>query len=118
VVYSEPFDEKDKLTLRDDYAEILEQLNGDASRRRLPVWTPINARGLFAEPTILPATDILFDAWALTTIRDRMPGRRRRPYLHGLAEWSRPHQCRLRQEVQYVGAELIERQGDISAAAS
>ncbi len=27
------------------------------------------------KPTILPATDILFDAWAMTSIRDRMPGR-------------------------------------------
>ncbi len=39
------------------------------------------------EPTILPATDILFDAWALTTIKGKMPGRPEvAPYLHGIAD--------------------------------
>jgi len=38
-------------------------------------------------PTILPATDILFDSWALTTIRDKLPGRPAvGPYLHGIAD--------------------------------
>lgn len=38
------------------------------------------------EPTILPATDILFDVWALTTIKGKMPGRPPvAPYLHGVA---------------------------------
>jgi CRISPR-associated endonuclease/helicase Cas3 len=49
-------------------------------------------RAAFAPtPTILPVTDILFDAWALTTIRDQLPGRPKvEPYLHGLAEWQPP----------------------------
>ena len=42
-------------------------------------------------PTILPTSDILFDAWALTTIKDKLPGR---PpideYLHGISEWEPP----------------------------
>ncbi len=39
------------------------------------------------EPTILPATDILFDAWSLTSIRGKMPGRPPvEPYLHGIAD--------------------------------
>ncbi len=42
-------------------------------------------------PTILPTSDILFDAWALTTVRDRLPGRPHvEPYLHGIAEWQPP----------------------------
>lgn len=43
-------------------------------------------------PTLLPATDILFDAWALTTIRDKLPGRPPvEPYLHGLpTDWQPP----------------------------
>ncbi|MDY3557238.1 type I-U CRISPR-associated helicase/endonuclease Cas3 [Gemmata sp. JC717] len=42
-------------------------------------------------PTILPVSDILFDAWALTTIRAKLPGRPPvEPYLHGLAEWQPP----------------------------
>jgi CRISPR-associated endonuclease/helicase Cas3 len=53
-------------------------------------------------PTILPVTDILFDAWALTTIRDRLPGRPKvEPYLHGLAEWQPPEtQVAWREEVE------------------
>ncbi len=43
-------------------------------------------------PVLLPATDILFDAWALTTIRDKLPGRPPvEPYLHGLpTSWQPP----------------------------
>lgn len=42
-------------------------------------------------PTILPATDILFDAWALTSIAGDLPGRPIvEPYLHGVAEWEPP----------------------------
>ena len=53
-------------------------------------------------PTILPVTDILFDAWALTTIRDKLPGRPKvEPYLHGLAEWQPPEtQVAWREEVE------------------
>lgn len=41
-------------------------------------------------PTILPATDILFDSWSLTAIVE-MPGRPEvEPYLHGVAEWEPP----------------------------
>jgi CRISPR-associated endonuclease/helicase Cas3 len=42
-------------------------------------------------PTILPASDILFDSWALTTIWDKLPGRPPvEPYLHGIAERDPP----------------------------
>ncbi|NUQ68782.1 MAG: type I-U CRISPR-associated helicase/endonuclease Cas3 [Phycisphaerales bacterium] len=52
-------------------------------------------------PTILPATDILFDHWSLTSIgwvngpdgrwRDALPGRPTvEPYLHGVADWDPP----------------------------
>lgn len=52
-------------------------------------------------PTILPASDILFDAWALTTIRDNLPGRPSvEPYLHGISEWTPPEtQVAWREEV-------------------
>jgi len=43
------------------------------------------------EPVIPEASDILFDAWALTTIRGHMPGRPPvAPYLHGVSEWEPP----------------------------
>lgn len=49
---------------------------------------PFEIEEAFApEPTPLPATDILFDAWALTTIRDKLPGRPPvQPYLHGVED--------------------------------
>ncbi|MBA3727254.1 MAG: type I-U CRISPR-associated helicase/endonuclease Cas3, partial [Armatimonadetes bacterium] len=38
-------------------------------------------------PTILPTSDILFDAWALTTIKGQLPGRPEvESYLHGIEE--------------------------------
>lgn len=61
-----------------------------------------NQRTVFSpEPTILPATDILFDHWSLTSIgmvkgkdnrwRDALPGRPAiEEYLHGVAEWDPP----------------------------
>jgi CRISPR-associated endonuclease/helicase Cas3 len=43
------------------------------------------------QPTILPVSDILFDAWALTTIRGKLPGRPRvEPYLHGMTHRDPP----------------------------
>ncbi|MEP0847599.1 MAG: type I-U CRISPR-associated helicase/endonuclease Cas3 [Phycisphaerae bacterium] len=42
-------------------------------------------------PTILPATDVLFDAWSLTSIAGEQPGRPEvAPYLHGVADWQPP----------------------------
>jgi CRISPR-associated endonuclease/helicase Cas3 len=42
-------------------------------------------------PAILPATDILFDHWSLTSIAGQMPGRPEvGPYLHGVADWEPP----------------------------
>lgn len=42
-------------------------------------------------PTILPASDMLFDAWALTSIKGKLPGRPPvEPYLHGLTDQEFP----------------------------
>lgn len=42
-------------------------------------------------PVILPATDILFDAWSLTTIRQKLPGRPPvADWLHGVTDWEPP----------------------------
>jgi len=53
---------------------------------------PCDIEDAFAPPpTILPATDILFDSWALTSIRDELPGRPPvEPYLHGSLEREAP----------------------------
>lgn len=42
-------------------------------------------------PVILATSDILFDAWALTSVRDKLPGRPPvEPYLHGVSTWEPP----------------------------
>jgi CRISPR-associated endonuclease/helicase Cas3 len=63
------------------------------------------------KPTILPATDILFDAWALTTIRGKLPGRPPvEPYLHGISEWQPPEtHIAWREEVEVITGDLLER---------
>lgn len=58
-------------------------------------------------PVILPVTDFLFDAWALTTIKDKLPGRPKvEPYLRGVVGWEPPEtHVAWRQEVSRL-AEL------------
>ena len=86
IVYPKEFGKKDKngkLTIdeldqrRKKTLELLKQLNGDASPAALGEARPYDlSRRLSPRlPRILPATDILFDAWALTTIREKLPGR-------------------------------------------
>lgn len=60
-------------------------------------------------PTILPTTDILFDAWSMTSIRDRMPGRPHvEPYLHGIREWEPPEtHVAWREEVGAITGDLL-----------
>ncbi len=78
---NDPYQQSRQRTL-----ELLRRLQGDASPAALGGLDPIDRDAAFsAEPTILPATDILFDCWALTTIRDRLPGRPSlESYLHGV----------------------------------
>jgi len=60
-------------------------------------------------PIILPATDILFDAWAMTTIRDKLPGRPPvEPYLHGLSSELPETQVAWRDEVGLIVDSLLE----------
>ncbi len=61
------------------------------------------------QPTILPTSDILFDAWALTSIRDKLPGRPPvEPYLHGIGGWEPPEtHVAWREEVGRVTGDLL-----------
>lgn len=105
VVYPEKFDDKDKLKpAREATLSLLRQLKQigqdkdghpiyDASPKALrELWErtdlPCKIEDAFSPPpTILSATDILFDAWSLTTIKEKMPGRPDvAPYLHGIAD--------------------------------
>ena len=62
-------------------------------------------------PVILPVNDILFDAWALTSIRQKLPGRPPvADWLHGVAEWEPPETLvAWREEVGYITDELRTR---------
>jgi CRISPR-associated endonuclease/helicase Cas3 len=62
------------------------------------------------EPDMLPTSDILFDAWSMTSIRGRMPGRPPvEPYLHGIKEWE-PYRTSIawRKEVELITVGMIE----------
>jgi len=90
--------------------ELLRKLNGNASPDALGRLDPAERQAAFTpSPTILPATDILFDAWALTTIRDKLPGRPPvEPYLHGIAEWQPPEtHVAWREEVGRITGDLL-----------
>jgi CRISPR-associated endonuclease/helicase Cas3 len=92
--------------------ELLKQMNGDGSPAaidKLNATARLEAFG--PPPTILPTTDILFDAWALTTIRERLPGRPPvEPYLHGISAWQPPEtHVAWREEVAVITGDLLER---------
>lgn len=60
-------------------------------------------------PTILPATDILFDAWVLTAIKGKLPGRPPvEPYLHGVSDEPPETRVAWREEVGVVTGDLLK----------
>lgn len=89
---------------------LLRALEGSASPRALGrIEGEALQEGFAPEPVLLPATDILFDAWALTTIRGKLPGRPPvAPYLHGVQEWEPPHTfVAWREEVDRIAGDLL-----------
>lgn len=93
VFHPSEFDEGNELDRRRSKTlNLLKALKGDGSPKALGELDPAERLTAFAPtPTILPTSDILFDAWALTTIRSKLPGRPSvEPYLHGISEWELP----------------------------
>lgn len=119
IIHPKQFGKKDKngkLTELDQRLrktlELLQQLDGDASPCSLGKLDPDDCQAAFTPPpAILPVTDILFDAWALTTIRGKLPGRPAvEPYLHGISEWQPPETyVAWREEVEVITGPLLER---------
>ncbi|MFO1043484.1 MAG: type I-U CRISPR-associated helicase/endonuclease Cas3 [Planctomycetaceae bacterium] len=113
VFHPQEFDESDKLdNSRSRTLELLIQLNGDGSPRALNDLDPSERIEAFApSPLVLPASEILFDAWALTTIRGKLPGRPPvEPYLHGISEWEPPETyVAWRDEVEIIKGNLVDR---------
>ncbi len=90
--------------------ELLHKLGGDASPAaldRLPVAK--RAAAFSPLPKMRIATDVQFDVWALTSIRDRIAARPPvAPYLHGEAEWEPPEtHIAWREEVDVIRDELL-----------
>lgn len=89
--------------------DLLRELNGSASPQSLRSLSVEARSAAFSPaPTIRPATDTLFDAWAMTNIREPLPGRPPiAPYLHGEAEWQPPETTvAWRTEVEIITTEL------------
>lgn len=118
VVHTKAFDEKDKLReVRQRTLDLLRRLpqtqgGHDASPAALGNLPPDDRQAAFTpHPKILPASDILFDAWALTSVRQVLPGRPPvADWLHGVAEWEPPETHVVwREEVGCVTGELLEK---------
>lgn len=78
-------------------------LRGLPEAKRLSAFTP--------PPVIRPANDILFDSWALTSVREKLPGRPPvADWLHGMAEWE-PSETYVawREEVEVITGDLLDR---------
>ncbi|MGA7495215.1 MAG: type I-U CRISPR-associated helicase/endonuclease Cas3 [Isosphaeraceae bacterium] len=110
VVHPKEFDENDEYQSRlKRTLVLLRELNGDGNPDALANLDQTERLAAFSPPpTILPSSDILFDAWALTTIRDTLPGRPPvEPYLHGLSEQDPPQtQVAWREEVGLITGAL------------
>ncbi|MBM3844398.1 MAG: type I-U CRISPR-associated helicase/endonuclease Cas3, partial [Verrucomicrobia bacterium] len=95
IVHPETFDEQDPLApYRQRTLDLFRLLvaRGTASPAALNALQRASRIAAFSpQPEMLPATEVLFDAWALTTIQGRLPGRPAvAPYLHGVAAWEPP----------------------------
>lgn len=92
IVHPAKFDDKDELTpARRNTLALLASLD-DASPAALSKLDPTTRSDAFAPPPItLQVSDILFDAWSMTSVRGRMPGRPKvEPYLRGIRDWEPP----------------------------
>jgi CRISPR-associated endonuclease/helicase Cas3 len=110
IVHPKEFDEKSKLDVqRKKTLGLLRKLTGDGSPAALDKLNPDARREAFApQPVTLPTSDILFDAWALTTIAGKLPGRPAvEPYLHGVGGVEPPEtHVAWRQEVGIITGPL------------
>lgn len=116
IVHPVSFDNKGKIEEIDERRQktlaLLKKLRGDGSPKALSELKPVARHAAFAPtPTVLPATDILFDTWAMTTIREKLPGRPPvEPYLHGESDWQPPEtHVAWREEVGIITGDLLDR---------
>jgi CRISPR-associated endonuclease/helicase Cas3 len=121
VFYPEQFDPKDPLLAQ--RAATLEVIRHLPSEGATYSASPLDlsklpeegrARAFTPSPTVVPVTDVLFDAWALTTIRQDMPGRPPvADWLHGVAEWQPPDTyVAWRHEVGVLGGTAVPEEAE------
>lgn len=115
VVHPATFDEKNSLDPpRKRTLDLLKSMGEDASPLALGRFDAKARNEAFSPILSIPTpSDIIFDAWALTTIRDKMPGRPTlAPYLHGITDWDPPRaSVGWRNEVDWVNREILSRHG-------
>ncbi len=112
VYYPTTWDEKNPLTIaRQRTLELFRELKGTASPKALGDLDLEARNAAFAPaPVILPATDMLFDAWALTTIIGKLPGRPPvEPYIHGMSEYEPPEtHVAWREDVELLSSDKLD----------
>jgi CRISPR-associated endonuclease/helicase Cas3 len=89
VVHPASFDENDEYELRRKRTlELLRRLDHNASPEALGALPDQDRQTAFSpSPEILPADEVLFDAWALTSVREALPGRPIvEDWLHGIPD--------------------------------
>lgn len=114
VVYETEFDAvKPVEAARERTLVLLQKLGGSASPAALETLTVAARAAAFSPPPALrEATDVQFDAWALTSIRKPIAARPPvAPYLHGETEWQPPEThlaWRDDRDFAHIAADAIE----------
>lgn len=115
VIYPSTFTGEDVFNKpREKTLLLLRQLEGNASPAALSKLYHARSEEVHEaftpRPTMLPATDILFDTWALTSIKGELPGRPPvEPYLHGIETWEPPQTTvAWREDVDLLDAEVLK----------
>lgn len=111
VVHPIEFNDKKGLDgSREKTLELLRQLGGSASPSALSKLDPdARLQAFTPPPSIRMTSDILFDRWAMTSIRDELPGRPPvAEFLHGVADWEPPQtQVAWRWDVELITDDLL-----------
>jgi len=113
IIHPSEFPEDDAGIRLQKTLALFRLLDGDGSPLALSGLDQADRQAAFTPPPVtLPATDILFDAWALTTIRGKLPGRPSvAVYLHGVTPWEPPRtRVAWREEVEVITNDLLHLQ--------